>query len=63
MMKHLVDSATCLLIINTNRISISLLHRAQIAVKDAVLNFLQFGFLLEKPDVLAYSTLVMIEMG
>ena len=59
-MKHLVDSTTCLPIVSANRMSISLLHRTQIAVKDALL---QFGLLLEKLDVLAYSTLVMIEMG
>ena len=62
MVKHLVDSATCLLIISANRMSISLLHHAQIAVKDAVLH-LQFGLLLEKLDMLAYSALVMVEVG
>ena len=54
MMKHLVDSTIYLLIISANHMSIALLLRTQIAVKDAVLNFLQFGFLLEKLDVLAY---------
>ena len=44
MMKHLVDSATCPLIISANRMSLSLLHRVQIAVKDAVLNLYNSDF-------------------
>ena len=44
MMKHLVDSATCLLIISANRMPISLLHRVQIAVKDEVLNLYNLDF-------------------
>ena len=38
MMKRLVNITTCLLIISANRMSISLLHRPQIVVKDAVFN-------------------------
>ena len=53
MMKHLVDSATCLLIISVNSISIlSLLHRTHIVVKDAVLNFYNSDYCLKSQTCL-----------
>ena len=43
-MKRLVDSATYLLVISVNCMSISLLHCAQIAVKDSMLDFYDLDF-------------------
>ena len=63
-MKHLVDSTICLLIISANRMSCTVFatSRANCGQRCSV-KFLQFRLLIEKSVVLAYSTLVMIEMG